>query len=150
MDLNGEPMEEGDEDDMDWDVDEELFKYASVDGIRGKSCKILTTEHPLRIWAQGTINSVLFECFIMFTIIVMMVALAYDTPSQRRETAMSGQCVDTGEGAHIGKPCGDFAEWEGDMKADCEACMAGGALPTSPVSTHSPLIAVSLLRDGVS
>lgn len=84
LNADGDQVE-ADEDDLDWDVDEELFKYASVEGMSGKSLKIFGPDHPVRTRAAQLVNHQLFEYIIMGIIVVTMFALGYDTPARRNE-----------------------------------------------------------------
>ena len=66
LDADGKEIDEDpDVDDMDWDVDEELFKYATVEGMHGKSCYMFGASNELRIKAVALVNHPLFEYFVM-------------------------------------------------------------------------------------
>ena len=114
LDADGKEIDEDpDVDDMDWDVDEELFKYATVEGMHGKSCYMFGASNELRIKAVALVNHPLFEYFVMGvrskppparppsraaaaaadhppvglaqSIMVMMTALAYESPGRQVE-----------------------------------------------------------------
>jgi hypothetical protein len=71
------------EDSLDWDVDEELFKFASVEGMHGKTCNICGPEHRVRVFCADVVSNQAFEWGILSVIVVIMVALAIDEPAHR-------------------------------------------------------------------
>jgi hypothetical protein len=51
----------GSDDELDWDVDEELFAQASVEGLYGHSCGCLAPDNNLRVACAKLVNFKLFE-----------------------------------------------------------------------------------------
>lgn len=63
-----EGFEKGDDNvdaDLDWDADEELFKFARVEGVHGTSCGLCGPENKFRIRAAETVSKRWFEWLVL-------------------------------------------------------------------------------------
>ena len=82
MDAELEDAAEDEPEDPDWDDNEDVLGLATVVVLHGKACGKLGPDHELRVASARIVSHPTFEQGVVGTILVMMVALAYDAPSK--------------------------------------------------------------------
>jgi hypothetical protein len=87
MPGEGGDNQDEDESDEEWSVDDQLFKFASIEALSGNSCYIFPPDSSLRVASANVVNHRYFEAFISAVIGALLVMLMMDSPNKNPDAA---------------------------------------------------------------